>query len=107
MTSDMGDILVAMNHLQEFLAYGVQDKPQWPYVDAQVSMVKDALDELAALRAWRDRAVPLLRALADDYRYFDEDGNCTFCENRRADEHKWDCDIAQARALLAESEASE
>lgn len=64
-------------------AYGIDED-----VDAAAKLVDDALDELVALRTWRDRAMPLLAALA----YGGGEGEYI---------------TTQARALLAEGEASD
>ena len=86
-------------------------------------MLSDAIDELAALRAWKAQAESLLRALArlDLINYSESDTwVCLLCSATTphllddADDndtqarlhHITDCPVTLAKALLAESEAS-
>ncbi len=80
---------------------------------ASITILEDAITELAALRAWRERAVPLLRALVGD-RLIDINGSwrCCLCGATCAYgatiTHAASCQpITLARVLLAESEASD
>jgi hypothetical protein len=76
-------------------------------------LLEDANVELAALRTWKERAMPLLRALASAD-LIERDGweACHFCtidvyiQPIQAG-HEATCPIVLAKVLLAESEAND
>lgn len=89
-------------------AYGIDE-----HIDKAVELVDNALVELAALRAWQERAMPLLRAMIHDgsvFLSFDDDDFwlCPFCHREchygRDDiRHTADCPVIIARALLTQN----
>lgn len=70
-------------------------------------MLHEAILHLQASRAWKERAMPLIKMIADGWYLLDEDGDCVACGEYHDDGHMPDCAVTQARVLLAESEASE
>lgn len=86
-------------------AYGIDED-----VDAAAKLVDDALDELVALRTWKDRAMPLLTELVGRQTIHDDGSTwCLICYSNVAasNDYTASCAAHKARALLAESEASD
>ena len=85
----------------------IEDIAQWP----STLVIRDTVDEVAALRTWQAAALPLLRVLADARIAYNRDGyeECLFCPwdaymLPKELGHAADCPVTLARALLAESE---